>query len=206
MDKLKDDKYVSRAGLKMELANQKFRLSFKDKNVLDVGSSTGGFTDYALKKGARKIIAIELGTNQMDESIAKNPDVELHEKTNILDILPYQPVNNGSNLRFIPDITMIDLSFVSLKKILPHISKLINQKSLAIVLVKPQFEAKPVDKNKGIIKNEAIRRHILKDFEYWVKEYFIILDKVDSMITGTKGNKERFYLLSKKINSKLNKT
>ena len=100
-----------------------------------------------------------------------------------------------------PDIVVIDLSFVSLKKILPHVRGLVDKNSRLITLVKPQFEATNKDKVNGIIKNESIRRAIFKDFEVWVKNYFVILDKVDSKVIGTYGNKERFYYLSKKINS-----
>jgi len=97
-----------------------------------------------------------------------------------------------------PDIIVIDVSFISLRQILPHIDKYIaGPKTQILAMVKPQFEAMSTDKNKGIIKNEAIRRSILKDFELWAKKYFVIINKADSQIFGTKGNQERFYLLKK---------
>jgi 23S rRNA (cytidine1920-2'-O)/16S rRNA (cytidine1409-2'-O)-methyltransferase len=193
--------YVSRGGLKIDFASKTFKVNYLNKKVLDIGSSTGGFSDYALQHGAEKVIAIELGTKQMVEPLANDPRVELHEKTDILDVLPFNSNQDGLKLSFIPDIVAIDLSFVSLKKILPHVKSLINKNTRLIVLVKPQFEADSKDKVKGIVKNETIRRSIFKDFELWVRSYMVILDKVDSKVSGTYGNKERFYYLSRKINS-----
>ena len=194
--------YVSRAGSKLEFANQLFKVDFNDKLVLDVGSSTGGFSDYALQKGARRIIAIELGSRQMTTSLLSSGKIELHEKTNILAVEPYNSSNKVMKLSFVPDIVLVDLSFVSLKTILPHLANLVNKNSQLVVLVKPQFEAGANDKNHGIIKNENVRRRIFRDFESWVKKYFVVKAKVDSAIIGTKGNKERFYLLVKALNSK----
>ncbi len=197
MDQSTSNPYVSRAGYKLEQANTKFKINFKDQAVLDVGSSTGGFTDYALKHGAKQIFAVELGTNQLVNQLRLSDKIELHEKADILDVKPYHANGFGLKLKDVPDIVLVDLSFISLKKILPHIQTLINKNSKLIVLVKPQFEARAIDKNDGIIKNEAIRRRVLKDFETWVKKQYVILNKTDAIISGTKGNKERFYLLLK---------
>src|SRR5665213_1750570 len=188
-----ENNYASRGGLKIDSAALAFKVDFRNKKVLDIGSSTGGFTDYALKHGAEKVIGIELGSKQMVPALAKNARVELHEKTDILDVLPSDAHADGLKLSFTPDIVVIDLSFISLRRILPHVRGLVNKNTRLVVLVKPQFEAKANDKVNGIIKNESIRRTILKDFEMWVKNYFVILDKVDSKVTGTYGNKERFY-------------
>jgi 23S rRNA (cytidine1920-2'-O)/16S rRNA (cytidine1409-2'-O)-methyltransferase len=115
--------------------------------------------------------------------------LELHEKT---DIRSFQ-TNKG------PDLVLIDVSFISLKKILPSISKLTSKNSLIVAMVKPQFEAGPEKVNKGVIKNNAIRRRILKDFEDWVKNQFQIINKADSQVAGSKGNLERFYLLKNRL-------
>ena len=197
-------KYVSRAGFKLASVVDVFGVSFKDKIVLDVGSSTGGFTDYALQNGAKKVIAVELGTKQLHPRLYGNSKIELHEQTDIRDVA-LKPINNSNitdnNVVYIaksPDIIVIDVSFISLRQILPHIDKYIaGPKTQILAMVKPQFEAMSTDKNKGIIKNEAIRRNILKDFELWAKKYFVIINKADSQIFGTKGNQERFYLLKK---------
>jgi 23S rRNA (cytidine1920-2'-O)/16S rRNA (cytidine1409-2'-O)-methyltransferase len=189
-DKLKveqDEQYVSRAALKLASVAAGFKLDFKDKLVLDAGSSTGGFTDYALRRGAKAVIAVDVGTQQLHPSLRTDKRVELHEKTDIRDFRPSVS----------PDIVVIDLSFISLRQVLPHIWEIINGHTQVVAMVKPQFEASAQDVNKGVIKNDSVRRAILKDFEGWAKRYFIITAKADSQVAGEKGNLERFYLLQK---------
>jgi 23S rRNA (cytidine1920-2'-O)/16S rRNA (cytidine1409-2'-O)-methyltransferase len=182
------EQYVSRAGLKLASVAQLLNLTFQEKVVLDVGSSTGGFTDYALRHGAKKVFAVDVGTDQLHPSLKGNPAIELHEKTDIRDFYL-----TGTK----PDMIVIDVSFISLREILPHIVENLCDKGTVIVaMVKPQFEAGRQQTNKGIIKNDSIRRQILKDFEAWAKQYFVIKDKRDSEVAGAKGNRERFYLLS----------
>lgn len=186
------EQYVSRAGLKLASVATLLKLDFKDKIVLDVGSSTGGFTDYALQHGAQKVYAVDVGTDQLHPSLKDHPKIELHEKTDIRDF----------KLEDKPDIVVIDVSFISLREVLPHIARELSGPNTQIVaMVKPQFEAGRDQTNKGIIKNDSIRRQILKDFEMWTKDQFIIVDKRDSDVTGAKGNQERFYLLTLKRNS-----
>lgn len=180
------EQYVSRAGLKLASVAKVLKLSFADKAILDVGSSTGGFTDYALKRGAKKVIAVDVGTNQLHPSLRGNPKIELHEQT---DIRALQVLSE------VPDIVVIDVSFISLREILPHVASLCNSQTQIVAMVKPQFEAGSSSKHKGVIKNDAIRRDILRDFEAWSKKYFKICAKADSEVSGSKGNKERFYLL-----------
>lgn len=179
--------YVSRAGLKLASVAEALKLDFKDKTVLDVGSSTGGFTDYALQHGARKVVAVDIGTNQLHPSLRNNPKIELHEKTDICDFITAENI----------DIVVADVSFISLREILPHAAKLSSKQTRIVAMVKPQFESRNGLKHKGIIKNDKIRRAILKDFEAWARNYFVILDKADSAVKGAKGNLERFYLLRK---------
>lgn len=182
------EQYVSRAALKLASVSQALKLDFKDKVVLDVGSSTGGFTDYALKHGAKKVIAVEVGTDQLHPSLRGNPLIELHEKTDIRDFVTDQNI----------DIVVADVSFISLRMILPSVAKLSTKQTLIAVMVKPQFEAAQSNvKHKGVIKNDSMRRDILKDFEAWAHQSFVIINKADSEIAGAKGNKERFYLLKK---------
>lgn len=180
------EQYVSRAGLKLASVASKLNLDFRDKVVLDVGSSTGGFTDYALKHGAKKVIAVDVGSDQLHPSLRGNKQIELHEKTDVRSI---------NKLSAGPDIIVIDVSFISLREILPAIVPLGNKNTQIVAMVKPQFEAGAKDINKGVIKNATIRRSILKDFEYWAKQKFVIVDKSDSDVAGAKGNLERFYLL-----------
>ena len=178
--------YVSRAGLKLASVADILGLRFKDKTVLDVGSSTGGFTDYAIRNGARKVYAVDVGTDQLHPSLRQNKQIELHEKTDIRDFYTDDK----------PDIIVIDVSFISLREILPHLCNFLsNPQTQIVAMVKPQFEAGKDQTNKGVIKNDAMRRQILRDFEDWSKKYFVIINKRDSDVAGAKGNQERFYLL-----------
>lgn len=182
------EQYVSRAALKLSSAAQALKLDFKNKTVLDVGSSTGGFTDYALHHGAKKVIAVDVGTNQLHPKLQNDPRIELHEKTDI---------RSMGKLAEEPSIVLIDVSFISLQDILPAVAELVSKNTQIIAMVKPQFEAGDTLKHKGVIKNDKIRRDILKNFENWVQNQFIIRGKADSEVSGAKGNRERFYLLQK---------
>jgi 23S rRNA (cytidine1920-2'-O)/16S rRNA (cytidine1409-2'-O)-methyltransferase len=182
-------RYVSRACLKLASVADKLKLDFQDVVVLDVGSSTGGFTDYALLHGARKAIAVEVGSQQMHPKLRHDPRIELHEQTDIRDI---------SRLSQTPDIVLIDVSFISLQDILPAVARLISNRTKIVAMVKPQFETKAGDlKHKGVIKNDKYRRAILKDFENWAHKSFLIVAKADSLVKGKQGNQERFYILRK---------
>lgn len=182
------EQYVSRAGLKLASVAQALKLDFTDKLVLDVGSSTGGFTDFALRRGARKVIAVDVGTDQLHPSLRAEPRIDLREKTDIRQ-LELAPASR-------PEIVVIDVSFISLREILPHIFKrLVAEPGHVVAMLKPQFEAGRQQVNKGVIKNDTVRRQVLKEFELWVKHYAVIVDKADSDVAGAKGNRERFYLL-----------
>ena len=183
---LQDEQYVSRAGLKLASVAELLHLDFRDKVVLDVGSSTGGFTDYALQHGASKVIAVDVGTDQLHPSLQGHDQIELHEKTDIRDFVPTET----------PDIIVIDVSFISLREILPHLAqKVAGPHTKIMAMVKPQFEAGRHQTNKGVIKYDGVRRQILKDFELWAKDLFVTENKRDSEVAGSKGNRERFYLL-----------
>ena len=182
----KKETYVSRAGLKLASVAEYFHLNFQDKTVLDIGSSTGGFTDYSLRHGAKKVFAVDVGTDQLHPSLRPNPKIALYEKTDIRDFYTDEAV----------DIIVGDVSFISLREILPHVAEnLMNTNTILIAMVKPQFEAGRHQVNKGIIKNDKVRRQILSDFEDWARKYFVVLDKKDSEVAGSKGNLERFYKL-----------
>ena len=182
------EQYVSRAGLKLASVAQILKVDFRGKTVLDVGSSTGGFTDYALRNGAEYVIAVDVGTNQLHPTLHGNPKIELHEQTDIRDIKETsRPI----------DIVVIDVSFISLREILPTVARLSTKDTQVVAMVKPQFEAGNNAKHKGVIKNDRMRRDILQDFEQWVRSTYVIQDKADSEVAGTKGNRERFYLLKK---------
>ncbi|MFZ1812143.1 MAG: TlyA family RNA methyltransferase [Candidatus Saccharimonadales bacterium] len=200
-----DERYVSRAGLKLASVAGKFGVDFRGKIVLDVGSSTGGFTDYALQHGAAKVIAVDVGTDQLHPSLRDDPRVELYEKTDIRSVRrgraeprvrSREPGKSQEVVIDTPHIVVIDVSFISLREILPHVSGLMTHGSVCLAMLKPQFEAGRHQVNKGVIKNDAVRREILHDFELWARRYFVILDKADSDVHGAKGNRERFYALT----------
>lgn len=183
-----NERYVGRAGLKLASVAKLLKLDFRGKIVLDVGSSTGGFTDYSLQNGAKKVYAVDVGTDQLHPSLRKHPKISLHEKTDIRDFYKKEK----------PDIVVMDVSFISLREILPHIATELSGIDTQIVaMVKPQFEAGREQVNKGVIKNDSVRRQILRDFEQWSKQYFVTIDKRDSDVAGAKGNQERFYLLKR---------
>lgn len=179
------EQYVSRAGLKLASVAKLLNVTFTGKIVLDVGSSTGGFTDYALQHGAKKVIAVDVGTDQLHPNLRGDERIDLHEKTDIRDFDTDKTI----------DIVVIDVSFISLREILPSVTRIAPDAQI-IAMVKPQFEAGRGQTHKGVIKNDTIRRQILRDFELWAKNIFIIVTKHDSEVAGSKGNRERFYLLN----------
>lgn len=179
------ERYVSRAGLKLASVADKLGLNFAGKIVLDVGSSTGGFSDYALKHGAAKVIAVDVGTDQMHPSLRDDSRLELYEQT---DIRSFKPAVK-------PDIAVIDVSFISLRDILPAVAAMSGANTQIVAMLKPQFESAGPNLHKGVVKNDRLRRKILKDFEDWAKKTFVIDGKADSDVAGAKGNQERFYLL-----------
>ena len=182
------ERYVSRAGLKLASVAEKFSIDFKDAIVLDVGSSTGGFTDYALQHGARTVYAVDVGTDQLHPTLQGDRRIKLFEKTDIRDF----------QMHDIPDVIVIDVSFISLREVLPAVFRLASDTSQIVAMAKPQFEASRQQLNSsGVIKNDSIRRAILGDFERWSRQYFVITAKADSGVKGAKGNQERFYLLKK---------
>jgi 23S rRNA (cytidine1920-2'-O)/16S rRNA (cytidine1409-2'-O)-methyltransferase len=187
------EQYVSRAALKLQSAAEVFKLEFTNKTVLDVGSSTGGFTQFALSHGASKVIAVDVGTDQLHPSLRGNARIELHEKTDIRDFSTTERI----------DLVVGDVSFISLREILPHVVTIIGVNTPIVAMVKPQFESGQSSiKHKGVIKNDKMRREILKDFETWANHYFKIVQKTDSRVPGSKGNVERFYLLRKLISNR----
>ena len=181
------EQYVSRAALKLASVADEFQLDFTGKTVLDIGSSTGGFTQFVLMHGAQKVIAVEVGTNQLHPSLRQDTRIELHEQTDIRKLSV--PIDK-------PDVVVADVSFISLREILPAALKLAKPDAQVVMMVKPQFEAGNDYKHKGVIKNDTIRRQILKDFETWVQKLFRIQNKADSAVAGARGNRERFYLLT----------
>lgn len=215
---------VSRAENKLAGAAQAFSYDFRGKTVLDIGSSTGGFTEYALLRGAKKVIAVEKGTKQMKAPLRFDPRIDLREKTDIFSVTrsslsrdQHESEVNKSNLdkpktdtpkiNVKIDTILADVSFISLKQVLFHAKKqLASPQTDFLVMLKPQFEAKPFQLKNGIVKNETIRRDIIKDFEAWLKNNgFLIVNKRDNILAGKNGNLERFYFLKLALMSHKNR-
>lgn len=177
-------KYVSRAGLKLDGAIESFNLDFKDKNVMDIGSSTGGFTDCCLKHGAARVVAIDVGTDLMEKSLRTDERVELHEQMNFKD----------ATSALFEDIDMIvsDVSFISLKHIIDRISLEDGDFEL-VFLIKPQFECgkEIAHKYKGIITDRKVHEDvILEIINYFKIKGFNIIDLDVSKMPGKSGNIE----------------
>ena len=189
---------VNRGYHKIEGAASTFNFDFRGKVVLDIGSSTGGFTEYALNRGAVKVIAVEKGSHQMKAPLRFDPRIELHEKTDIFNIGVQADHSQSEKILIcLPDVIVADVSFISLTRILGYAKKnLANQRTDFLMMLKPQFEASPSQLRNGIVKNETIRRQIIKQFEYWLKTNgFLIIKKHDNELHGKTGNIERFYYL-----------
>lgn len=177
-------KYVSRGALKLEKAMQVFNINFKDKIMLDIGSSTGGFTDLALQNNINEVIAVDVGTNQLHKSLRNNKKVSLFEQTDFRDM--------DTDLIRKADIITIDVSFISVKKLIPKLSLLTNAKEL-VLLIKPQFECgkEASDIYHGIILNKDIHKNVIKDL---IKEFndihFYLKGITYSPLQGGSGNIE----------------
>lgn len=174
---LKDLLYVGRGAEKLLGAIFAFDISFKNKVVIDVGSSTGGFTDVALKHGAAHVYAYDVGKQQLDESLRKDARVSVHEETNFLTVsIPKA------------DIIMIDVSFISVIQILKHVHTF---KGEIIALIKPQFECGPKKMKHGVLKDKRMHRNILKSVLMETQALgFSIIGLKPSILKGKKGNQE----------------
>ena len=186
-------KFVSRGGYKLESAINNFYLDFKDKVIVDIGSSTGGFTDCSIQYGAKKVYAIDVGTDQLDPRLLNNKKVVSLEQTNFLDITSFD-----THI----DFYVSDVSFISIKKILEHLNKL--DATDIIILIKPQFEANPSWLNKnGVLKDRSKHYEILKDINSFINSINYKIHKIiPSPIKGKSGNIE--YLAYVKRNSNSN--
>jgi len=174
--------YVSRAALKLEQAIKEYDIDFSNRTVLDVGASTGGFTEVSLKYGAKTVYAVDVGTLQLVEELKSNPKVISYENTNIL------TVNETHFTEGKPNIIVMDVSFVSIKKIIPYIKQFADE---MVVLIKPQFESEGKYLHNGVIREEKIRVKILNDVLLYLKEQGLsVKGTVQSPIKGKEGNIE----------------
>ena len=186
-------KYVSRGGLKLEKALEQFDLEVKDKIMLDIGSSTGGFTDCGLQNGVTHAYALDVGSNQLAWKIRQDPRVTVMEKTNFRYSTPAD-FQEG-----LPSFASIDVSFISLKLIFPTLKTIIVPNGDVIALVKPQFEAgKDRVGKKGVVRDQAVHIDVLNDIASFAEsESFQLKNASYSPITGGEGNIEfLFHLVS----------
>lgn len=185
-------KYVSRAGDKLDSVAKELNLDFRGKVLLDVGSSTGGFTDYALQNGAVKSYCVDVGTGQLAFKLRQDPRAIVMEKTDIrVAVLPEQP-----------ELAVIDVSFISLTKILEHVAALVKPGAPIVAMAKPQFEAGKLlaDKYRGVIPLGKERDQVLDDLRTWLETNgFTIAAEADSKVAGMEGNVERFMLLRETV-------
>lgn len=190
--------YVSRGGLKLEKAIKVFGTDFNNKVVIDIGSSTGGFTDCSLQHGAKLVYAIDVGTNQLVWKLRNDSRVISLEKTN------FRYATKELFTHDYPDCAVIDVSFISLKLIFQALENILDDNSFVIALIKPQFEAGKDDiGKKGIVKDPKIHTRVIKEVIGFSKECGFHLELLDySPITGGTGNIE-FIGLFKKNNSSL---
>ena len=192
--KEKDIPYVSRGGLKLEKAIKVFELNFKDKIVLDIGASTGGFTDCSLQNGAKFVYAVDVGTNQLDWKLRNDTKVKSIENKHINDL-------EKKDLHDDIDIIVMDISFISIKKVLYKIKELLKDNGFAIFLIKPQFEAERNEINKGIVDSLNVHKRVINEVIEEAKINQLFLENLTvSPIRGTKGNIEYLAKFSNKNN------
>ncbi|OGR89071.1 MAG: hypothetical protein A2992_03055 [Elusimicrobia bacterium RIFCSPLOWO2_01_FULL_59_12] len=184
----KKSRYVSRGGDKLRGALETFGISVKGKTCLDVGSSTGGFTDCLLQAGAKSVYAVDVGWGLLDYTLRKDPRVHVLERTNFRFF-------NAASLSPKPDFAGVDVSFISLDKILPKLAEVLSGAE-ALVLVKPQFEGTPKEAPGGIVRDEGIRQKILHQVKTMATNTgFTVAGLMDSPVKGRKGNQESFLYL-----------
>jgi 23S rRNA (cytidine1920-2'-O)/16S rRNA (cytidine1409-2'-O)-methyltransferase len=187
-----DTPYVSRGGLKLEKALTAFQIDVVGFDCLDIGSSTGGFTDCLLQKGAKRVFAVDVGYGQLAWKLRQDPKVVLFERTNIRN-MPFETLPCPVNL------VTIDVSFISLKIVVPSALKFTRKTAIILPLIKPQFE---IGKGKvgkgGIVKDSAAHDAVIKDLTLFFNKIGLqSMDIIESPILGAKGNKEFFIALKK---------
>jgi 23S rRNA (cytidine1920-2'-O)/16S rRNA (cytidine1409-2'-O)-methyltransferase len=186
------DQFVSRGGIKLEAALSGFGIDVRNKRALDAGASTGGFTDCLLQRGAKQVVAIDVGKSQMHERIAGNERVVVIDGFNVRQLLDDTqdlpvPLRDGF------DVVVADLSFISLKTVSQALTARISRNGDLVVLVKPQFEATrlEVDKSKGVIADQAIRDRVIGEVnESFAGQGWVVRGCIESPIHGAEGNVE----------------
>lgn len=180
-----DDRFVSRGGEKLEGAFQTFGFNVEGLSCLDVGASTGGFTDCLLQHGAARVIALDVGHDQFHPKLRLDPRVTVIEKFNARNMMP-------SDLPYVPSFAVCDVSFISLRLIMPPMMQVLAPGGGMVVLIKPQFEAGRGQVGKGgVVRDEAVRAQVVESIKRFGESIGLIWNGVStSPITGPKGNVE----------------
>ncbi len=184
----KENQWVSRGGIKLSHALNKLNINVRNKVSLDIGCSTGGFTDVLIKMGVKRVYAVDVGYGQLDWRLRNSEKVVLFERTNARNL-------DTKTIPELLDIVVCDVSFISLKKVLMPIKELLKKKFEILALIKPQFEAKKNEVGRGgIIKDPKVHKRICEELTVWFTQNFNhkSVSIIDSPITGQKGNKEFF--------------
>ena len=184
--------YVSRGGQKLEAAVKYFSVDVKGQDLLDVGASTGGFTDCLLRHGARCVVAVDVGYGQLDWKLRRDPRVKIFEKTNIRYLEPH-------DLDMAIHGAVIDVSFISLKLVIPPVSKILNKQSYIIALIKPQFEVGRGQVGKGgVVRDPKLHDSVIEDLSnFFDTQCWTVRGHIPSPLLGPKGNREFLIYLTR---------
>jgi 23S rRNA (cytidine1920-2'-O)/16S rRNA (cytidine1409-2'-O)-methyltransferase len=190
------ERYVGRGGYKLEGALKGFSLDVTGLRCLDIGASTGGFTDCLLQHGAREVIAVDVGHGQLHWRLRQDPRVKVHEGMNARDLAAYAKEHFPGAF----DLVVADVSFISLRLVLPPAIDLLSSGGRVCALIKPQFEAGRTEVGKGgIVRDAAVRQRVARDLIEWAKAYPVeSVGVIPSPIAGRDGNEEFLWLLEKK--------
>lgn len=190
-------RYVSRGGEKLDGALDDFGIDPVGKICLDVGASTGGFTDCLLQRGAVKVFAVDVGRAQLAQTLRDDPRVINLEETHILRL-------DASLITEAPELAVVDVSFISLKMVIARVFELIRPGAVAVPMVKPQFEVGPKFLKKGVVRDDAVREKAVDDVEAAARATgFETLGRTPARIKGPKGNQEFFLHLRRPQNGEL---
>ena len=186
----RDHPYVGRGGVKLAHALETFGIAVEDRLALDVGASTGGFTDVMLRRGARRVVALDVGHGQLDWKLRTDPRVVVLEKINARTLTPEQLPEDAR--RF--DLVTMDVSFISVRQVLPALVPVLAAGADLVVLVKPQFEAGREEVGKGgLVRDAAVQARTVEDVTSAANALGLTrVAAVESPITGTEGNREFF--------------
>jgi 23S rRNA (cytidine1920-2'-O)/16S rRNA (cytidine1409-2'-O)-methyltransferase len=192
-----ENRFVSRGGLKLERALEHFSIAVSGRICLDVGSSTGGFTDCLLQHGAARVVCVDSGTNQLDWRIRNDERVEVHENTNARSLTP-------DDFDTLFDIIVIDVSFISVIKILPALVDLLKPDGKIVTLIKPQFEVGRGEVGKGgIVREPEKHERVVKEVNDFAESLnLIVAGLIESPILGAEGNKEFLALYERPIKAR----